>query len=238
MTVCPPPIASTARSTGSASITIPGPPPYASSSVERWRSLAYSRRSHTRTSMSPAFTPRAITPSARKESNIRGKIVTKSIRNIVDILQPLGDRDDDPFVREVDLRADVGRERQIERFSVRTLHAEEDSGAPFVRFDDDSALMTFGIDERQSGEIVQVILVGVELARDALVDLDRPVVHVAQLFGRAELAELHERALFVRADALDRRGTHRFFVRRNERHVFEAGDALDRIGPDFDARFA
>ncbi len=32
-------MASTARNTGSPSITIPGPPPYASSSVERWRSV-------------------------------------------------------------------------------------------------------------------------------------------------------------------------------------------------------
>src|SRR6266536_4880676 len=101
-------IASTHRSTGSASITIPGPPPYASSSVERCLSDAKSRRTHTRVSSSPCFTPRPMMPSASSGSNMLGKMVTKS--NLIETFRQV---DDDTLLTEVDVGADLRDERHI-----------------------------------------------------------------------------------------------------------------------------
>ena len=71
-------IASTARTSGSGFITMPGPPPYGTSSTLRCRSVVWSRRSCTSTSSARAAIPRLTTPSASAASTIRGKIVTMS----------------------------------------------------------------------------------------------------------------------------------------------------------------
>src|SRR5207248_8547505 len=123
--------ASTARSTGSASITIPGPPPYASSSVDRCLSVANSRRSATRTSMRPCLIPRAITPSVRRGSNIFGKIVTKSI--LIDALRQI---DDDLFLFQIDFRTDRFGERHLVCLPVCALHIEQNAAAALVCFED------------------------------------------------------------------------------------------------------
>src|SRR5713101_5877819 len=143
---------------------MPGPPPYASSSVERCLSDAKSRRSHTLTSRSPCLIPRAITPSARKASNIRGKIVTKSIFNIVEIVDAQGQADDDFLSGQIDLRADLGGERQFE-VAARAFDIEQHATATLVGFLHDSALPAFAIDEREADEVVQKVLIRSELAR-------------------------------------------------------------------------
>src|SRR5687767_1486141 len=98
----------------------------------------------------PCFTPRGMTPSARKPSNIRGKIVTKSIRNGIEVVQSFGQRDDDPPRLEVDLRADVRRERHLERLAIRAFHFEEKASAALVDVDHDATLAPLGVDEREA----------------------------------------------------------------------------------------
>src|SRR5262249_22738045 len=150
-------IFSTARSTGSASMTIPGPPPYASSSVDRCLSAANSRRSHTRTSINPCFTPRAMTPSASSGSNIRGKIVTKSI-----LIDALGQLDDDLFSMQIDPRADLRRERYFIGPAVAAPDVKEHAAAALVRLEDLAAVAAVRIDQVQPGESVQEVLAGIE----------------------------------------------------------------------------
>ena len=106
---------SAARKNGSGFITIPGPPPYGTSSTTRCRSVVKSRRSWTFRSMTPASTPRATTPSASGWSNIRGKIVTMSNfiadlarRAPIHVQQPCRRVDHDPLGRDVNRHADRG----------------------------------------------------------------------------------------------------------------------------------
>src|SRR5947199_3647007 len=153
MTMCPPPIASTARSTGSASITIPGPPPYASSSVERCLSDAKSRRSHTRASSSPCFTPRPMMPSASSGSNMLGKMVTKS--NLIETFRQV---DDDTLPAKVDVDADLRNERHVVAAAV-ALDVQQQSSRPLLGVHDFPALAPLGIDERESDKVVQKVLV-------------------------------------------------------------------------------
>src|SRR5205814_5566664 len=119
-------------------------------SVERCLSEANSRRSQTRTSISPCLIPRAITPSARNGSNMRGKIVTKSI--LIDALRQV---DEDLFFRKVDLEADGFRERHLVFFSVGTPHVQQHAASALVRFDCFSAIAPILVDEPQADEIVQ-----------------------------------------------------------------------------------
>src|SRR3954465_3467093 len=213
----PSPIDSTHRSTGSASMTIPGPPPYASSSVERCLSLAKSRRSCTRTSSSPCLMPRAITPSAISGSNIRGKIVTKSI-----LIDPLGQVDRHRLRLGCDLRADLRGERHVE-FAIAMLHLQQDAAAAFVDLDDSSALVAVRIDEFQANEIVQEVLALIELARFALRNLDAPV---AERVDVIDAGELHEHAIAVRACAFDARIACGRFVGRHERDRIELVESI------------
>src|SRR5205807_1538808 len=190
-------IASTQRSTGSANMTIPGPPPYASSSVERCLSVLKSRRSHTRASSSPCFTPRAMIPSASSGSNIPGKMVMKS-----NLIEPFRQIDDDSLLRQIDLGADLRGERHVEAAAV-TLDVEQQPARALLRVHHFPALAPLGIDERQSDKVVQEVLVLFELARVALVDLHRPIAQRRDLLGRGDVSELHQRAAGVRARALD-----------------------------------
>ena len=73
-------IASTALNSGSGFSTIPGPPPYGTSSTLRCRSSVNSRRSRARTASTLRWIAFARIPSARAASIIRGKIVTMSNR--------------------------------------------------------------------------------------------------------------------------------------------------------------
>ena len=61
---------------GSTFNTIPGPPPNASSSTWRWRSLACSRRSCTSSVISPDCRARPTTPAPSGPGNSSGKIVS------------------------------------------------------------------------------------------------------------------------------------------------------------------
>src|SRR5690606_6555113 len=102
------------RKNGSGFMTIPGPPPYGTSSTTRCRSVVKSRRSCTPTASTPASIPRATTPSASGASNMRGKIVTMSKRTLVSgvqVQQPLGRVDHDSPRRGIDLHADRRDER-------------------------------------------------------------------------------------------------------------------------------
>src|SRR5436190_9127803 len=171
------PIFSIARITGSASITMPGPPPYASSSVDRCLSVANSRRSQTRTSMSPCFTQRAITPSARRGSNIRGKIVTKSI--LIDALRQI---DDDRLSLQIDLLANLLGEGDVVFLPVLAPNIEQHAAAALVRFENLAAVAPLLIDQTQAGEIVQKVFAGVERARFRLRDLDCPSAQLLDFF--------------------------------------------------------
>src|SRR4051812_44483085 len=104
--------------------------------------------------------PRAITPSVRKASNIRGKIVTKSI--LIDSVRKIHD---DPFGLDVDLRADRRRERNVVLFSVAALNAQQNAAATLVDFDHFAAIAAVVVDEPQSDEIVQEVFILIELAR-------------------------------------------------------------------------
>src|SRR6185436_1185311 len=114
-------ICSTAFSSGSGFITIPGPPPYGTSSTLRCRSVVKSRRSWIFTSSNPRSTPRPITPSAMPASTIRGKIVTISNLTLsflalsraraIHVEQTLRGRDPNPLPLDVDLDANLNGQR-------------------------------------------------------------------------------------------------------------------------------
>src|SRR3954470_2676475 len=123
--------------------------------------------------------PRAMTPSAISGSNIRGKIVTKSIR----IIESLGQIDRHRLRFEINLRADLARERDIE-LSIAALDLQQDAAAAFVKIDDFALLFSVGVDERQADQIVQEVLVLFELARFALGNLDHPVAERIDILGR------------------------------------------------------
>src|SRR6476659_6553834 len=185
--VCPPPIASTHRSTGSASITIPGPPPYASSSVERCLSEAKSRRSHTRASSSPCFTPRPMIPSASSGSNMLGKMVTKS-----NLIQTFRQLDHDTLLLEIDVDADLRNERHVVA-AAAALDVQQQSPRSLLGVHDFPPLASLGIDEREPDEVVQKVLVLFERPRLGFVDLDGPVPQVRDLLGSLDLGEFHQR---------------------------------------------
>src|SRR5262249_43514727 len=214
------------------SITIPGPPPYASSSVERCLSEAKSRRSHTRASSSPCFTPRAMIPSASSGANMSGKMVTKS--NLIETFRQI---DDDTLPRQVDVSTDLRGEGDIEA-PPGVLHVQQHAAPSLFGIHHLAALAPFRVDEREPDQIVQEVLVLFELARLVLLDLDGPVAQVRNSLGRADLGELHQRAAGVRARTLDGRLARRRLVGGDERHARQLVEAIERIGPRLDARFA
>src|SRR5439155_26195320 len=108
---------------------------------DRCLSLANSRRSQTRTSISFCLIPRAITPSARSGSNMCGKIVTKSI--LIDALRQI---DDDSLLAQIDFRADLLRERHFVCLAVATTDVQQHSTAALVRFHDLPSVHDPGID--------------------------------------------------------------------------------------------
>src|SRR6187402_1420296 len=73
---------SSARSRGSAIITIPGPPPYGRSSTVRYRSAVKSRGFHVVSEYSPASSARLVIPLPVIAANISGNSVTTSKRII------------------------------------------------------------------------------------------------------------------------------------------------------------
>src|SRR5947209_5758537 len=127
-------IVSSARKIGSGFSTIPGPPPYGTSSTTRWRSVVKSRKSRTLTSSVPRSIARPSTPAASGSSIMAGKIVTMSkviaaasrsgrVRlqpDLVHLEQTLGRVDLDPLDRRIDDRADVRHERN-QHFSFRAV---------------------------------------------------------------------------------------------------------------------
>src|SRR5687767_11600498 len=147
-------MSSTARASGSGFITMPGPPPYGTSSTLRCRSIVYSRRSWTLMSSSPRSTPRLITPSARPASTIRGKIVTMS--NFIQLEQSLRRFDPDPAAGDVDLDADVDGERD-QYFTTRTLDHQPASTSPAVHPDHRSDRAVTRA-HRTSNELMLVVL--------------------------------------------------------------------------------
>src|SRR5688572_23470712 len=147
-------MSSTARASGSGFITMPGPPPYGTSSTLRWRSTVYSRRSWTLMSSSPRSTPRLITPSASPASTIRGKIVTMS--NFIQFEQPLRRCDPNPARGHVDLDADVDRERD-QYFTTRALDHQPASAGAAVHPDDGADPGAVSRFHRASGKLVLVV---------------------------------------------------------------------------------
>src|SRR5436309_8730415 len=103
-------------------------------------------------SSTPDLIPRAITPSAMSGSNIRGKIVTKS-----NLIEPLGQRDDDALSREVDRPADLGGERDVELLAV-PLDLQQHAAPTLVSVDHAATLRAVFVDQREADEIVQEVL--------------------------------------------------------------------------------
>src|SRR5688500_4668295 len=153
-------------------------------------------------SSSPCLIPRAITPSARKGSNIRGKIVTKSILNMVEVIEAFRKSDDDPLRFKIDLRADVGSERDIER-SLRALNAQQDPSAALFGVHHHAADPAFRVDHRHPHEVMEKVLVFAELAGVIFRDLDRPVLKFAKVFRRLDPGKLHQGAAEVGTRGLD-----------------------------------
>src|SRR5688572_16768717 len=76
-------------------MTIPGPPPYGTSSTWRWRSVVKSRRSQMRTSRRPRSRARASNDTSRA-ANAFGKIEIRSTRTGLSLrprLEPVRQRD-------------------------------------------------------------------------------------------------------------------------------------------------
>src|SRR5439155_8065851 len=92
--------------------------------------------------------------------------------------------DEDTLLRKVDVGADLGGERHIEAPAV-ALDVEQHAARSLLGADDLSALAAVRIDQRQSDEIVQEVLVFFELPRLVLFDLDGPVAHGRDLLGAA-----------------------------------------------------
>src|ERR1051325_7464415 len=97
-------------------------------------------------------------PSARSGSNIRGKMVTKS-----NLIESLGEIDDDALRRDVDRRAKIGRERHLE-LAAAVPYFQQHAAAALVRVDDLAARVAVAVNELHADEVVQGVLVGLELA--------------------------------------------------------------------------
>src|SRR5688500_19657865 len=110
-------------------------------------------------SSSPCFTPRAMIPSASNGSNIFGKMVTKSIFNGIEIVQPFRQLHHHALPVQVDLGAELGREGQLELAPVGPLHAEKHAATALVHVGDDAAFPSLRIDEGQADQVVQKVLV-------------------------------------------------------------------------------
>src|SRR5205823_9034588 len=201
--------------------------------VDRCLSLANSRRSQTRTSISPCLLPRAITPSARKGSNMRGKIVTKSI--LIDALRQI---DEDFFSRQIDLEADGFRERHFVFFSVGTPDVQQHAASALVGLDCFSAIAPIFVDEMQADEIVQEELISITLSRFLLGNLDSPLLERIGIFRRRDAREFQECAIAVCAHRLDGRFARRGFIGRDEDDIRQLLEALEGVGPALDADFA
>src|SRR5579872_2639100 len=163
-------------------------------------------------SSSPALTPRAMTPSARSGSNIRGKMVTKSIR-----IESLRKVDDDFSSGHIDFPADRNGERHLVRLAVLPLYVEQHAAAPFVDLDDLSAVISVGIDEMEANEVMVKILVRRERAGLALGNLDGPAAQQRDLFRRFDSGERDQRPIAVCTGAFDDRIARAIVFRRHER---------------------
>src|SRR5262245_8088444 len=123
-------IVSSARKSGSGFITIPGPPPYGTSSTTRCRSVVKSRRSRTFTSSVPRSIARFRMPAATSGSTIAGKIVTMS--TVIQFKQSIRRFNHDPLGADVDRRADVRRQRNQ---NLAALTVDDQAAAGHFSFD-------------------------------------------------------------------------------------------------------
>src|SRR5438045_9772585 len=101
-------------------------------------------------SSAPCFTPRAMTPSARNGSNIRGKMVTKSI-----LIDPLRKVDDDSLSLEIDLLADRRGERDFIFAPVGALHVQEHPTSALVGLDDFPAFVACRVDPANTSPLME-----------------------------------------------------------------------------------
>ena len=107
-------IASSARKIGSGFSTIPGPPPYGTSSTTRCRSVVKSRRSRTFTSSVPALDraaedarrQRLLDHRRKDRDDVERASYSGPSRPLVQLQQPVRRIDHDPLRRRVDRRAD------------------------------------------------------------------------------------------------------------------------------------
>src|SRR5438132_1057588 len=162
-------------------------------------------------SSSFCFTPLAITPSARKGSNIRGKMVTKSI--LIDSLRKLHH---DLLAGDVDFRTDGCCEGHFVLLAVVALHVEEHTAAAFVGVDHLAALVAALVDEAEADQVVKEIFISLACAGLALRNLDRPMLERLNLLRRPDLLELDQGTIAVCSRTLDRRVADVLLIRRDE----------------------
>src|ERR1051325_374861 len=96
-------------------------------------------------------------PSARSGSNIRGQLVTKS-----NLIESLGEIDDDALRRDVDRRAKIGRERHLE-LAAAVPYFQQHAAAALVRVDDLAARVAVAVNELHADESFLHDLVGMQL---------------------------------------------------------------------------
>src|SRR5438309_4731038 len=117
-----------------------------------------------------------MTPSPSRASNMRGKMVTKSIR-----IDPLGQIDHDLLSGKIDLGADRRRERNFVGLSIASPDIQKHTATPFVCVDHFAALDSAPIDQTQTGQIVQEVFARIGPPRFMLRNLDGPVLQIPDL---------------------------------------------------------
>src|SRR5687768_1376945 len=146
---------SSARSSGSASITMPGPPPYGRSSTVRYRSAVKSRGFHVVSEYSPASSARLVIPLPVIAANISGNSVTTSKRIISPASPVFRPFNMDPLFAQIHtphhLRDPRNQSRPVAGHFHHVLRAVEH---PLLHHAQDHALLVHDLEAHQVREVV------------------------------------------------------------------------------------
>src|ERR1700733_8107627 len=191
-------VASMARPSTSAFITMPGPPPAGVSSTLRCLSVAKLRISATSSAQAPAAKALPARLAPKGPGNISGNKVRTLARHILAV--PGRKLDDKPAGCEIDLRHGCRIERQQFRFATGVRpHLDQIAGAEIVDGNDGAKTLAGAVDDGEPDEIGVIEFVG-------LVRLRQPLArHVKFYVGEplggtavGDAGELHDEMIFRR----------------------------------------
>src|SRR6202167_4070735 len=152
-------VASMARPSTSAFITMPGPPPAGVSSTLRCLSVAKLRISATSSAQAPAAKALPARLAPKGPGNISGNKVRTLARHI--LTAPSRKLDDKPAGGEIDLRHGCRVERQQFRFAAGVRpHLDQIAGAEIVHGNDGANTLAGAVDDGEPDEIGVIEFVG------------------------------------------------------------------------------